>query len=156
MGAFDRRPIRRTRNADRFKLDLNGDERAVLATIAPQLREALADPDLPGLRRLFPPAFEGDDDRGRQEEYVRLMRDDLVERHAGALEVLERTAAASELTGEELEAWARALNHLRLALGTRLDVAEADDPAEHDDPEHHLYWYLGYLQEAAVEALAGD
>ena len=148
--------MRRTRTPDRYKLDLSADERAVLAAIAPQLRESLANPDLPGLRRLFPPAFTNDDDAERQEEYTRLMRDDLVERHAGALEVVERTAGADEVSGDELEAWMRALTHLRLALGTRLDVSDDDDPSSADDPEHHLYWFLGYLQECVIEALSGD
>ena len=155
MPVFGRRPIRPAREAGRYRIDLSADERAVLAALAPQLREALADPDAPGLRRLFPPAY-GADEADRQAEYARLMRDDLVERHAGALEVLERTAGADELSADELDTWVRALTHLRLVLGTRLDVAEDDDPADVDDPEHHLYWYLGYLQETALDALTGD
>ncbi len=154
MGSLFRRPIRPTRSGG-YALNLSTDERAVLRSLAPQLRAALTDPDLPGLRRLFPPAY-GEADADKQEEYARLMQDDLVERHGAALEVLERTAGANGLTADELDAWARALNHLRLAIGTRLDVTEHDDPGATDDVEHQLYHYLGYLQECVVEALSGE
>ncbi len=152
---FPRRLVRRTRSG-RYTINLGADEREVLAALAPQLREALGSADAPSLRRLFPPAFSSEDDRERQEEYARLMHDDLVERHAGALEVLERTAAASELSADELESWAKALNQLRLVLGPRLDVSEDDDPRLATDPEHQLYGFLGYLQESVIMALSAD
>lgn len=148
-----RRPIRRTRTG-RYALNLGAPERAVLASLAPQLQELLSDPDQPGLRRLFPPAYADDADKEHQEEYQRFMRDDLVERHGAALGVLARTAEASELDADEMEAWMRALNHLRLVIGTRLDVTEDDDPSLAADPDRQVYYLLGYLQECAVEALA--
>lgn len=154
MGLFDRRPIRPRRDG-RFTLVLAPELRQLLAGLAPQLREALADPAAPGLRRLFPPAYSQAEEAERQEEYARLVGEDLVERHGAALEVLERTATAEELDAEQLDAWARALNGLRLALGTRLDVSEDDDPARLSDPEHQVYWVLGWLQESVIEALAG-
>lgn len=154
MAPLFRRPVRRTRSG-RYALNLSADERAVLESLAPQLREALTDPDAPGLRRLFPPAYGEEVDADKQEEYARLMQEDLVERHGAALSVLEQTARADELSADELDAWVRALNHLRLVIGTSLDVTEADDPHT-NDPEHQLYYFLGYLQECVVEALAGD
>ena len=155
MPSLFRRPIRRTRSG-RYALNLSADERTLLSTLAPQLRTLLSDPDAPGLRRLFPPAYGEDVDADKQEEYARLMQEDLVERHGGALEVLERTASADELSAEELDAWARALNHLRLVIGTTLDVSEDDDPRTRDDAEHQVYYHLGYLQEWVVEALSGE
>lgn len=154
MAAFFRRPIRRTRGG-RYVLTLGADERTVLSRLAPQLRAALADPDTPGLQRLFPPAYSETVDADKEDEYSRLMRQDLVERHAHALEVLEQTVTAEELTVDQLDDWARALNHLRLAIGTRLDVSEDDEPGG-SDPDHQLYYFLGYLQECVIEALAGE
>jgi hypothetical protein len=150
-----RRPIRRTRSG-RYQLTLGVQERMVLASLAPQLRQMLSDPDQPGLHRLFPPAYSADTDREHQEEYQRLMREDLVERHGAALDVLEHTAQADELDAAQMDAWMRALNHLRLVIGTRLDVTEDDDPVTAQDPDHQVYYLLGYLQECVVEALQAD
>jgi hypothetical protein len=148
-----RRPIKRTR-AGMYQLNLGAPERGLLAQLAPQLRQLLADPDQPGLHRLFPPAYGAEADAERQEEYRRLMTEDLVERHRTALEILEATAEADELDAEQMEAWMLALNHLRLVIGTRLDVSEDDDPEIMDDPDHQVYYFLGYLQENVVEALS--
>jgi len=48
---------------------------------------------------------------------------------------------------------------VRLVLGTLLDVSEAHDPEDvgDDDPmvgEHHLYQFLSYLLEVAVQAVS--
>jgi hypothetical protein len=148
-----RRPIKRTR-AGRYQLNLGAAERNLLAQLAPQLRQLLSDPDQPGLHRLFPPAYGAEQDAEHQEEYRRLMTEDLVERHGAALDILAATAEVDELDAEQMEAWMLALNHLRLVIGTRLDVSEDDDPAAMDDPDHQVYYFLGYLQENVVEALS--
>lgn len=149
-----RRPIRRTRSG-RYQLALGAQERELLASLAPQLRQMLSDPDQPGLLRLFPPAYSAATDQEHQEEYQRLMREDLVERHGAALDVLVQTAQADELDAAQMDAWMRALNHLRLVIGTHLDVTDDDsDPGQ--DPEHQVYYLLGYLQECVVEALQPD
>lgn len=148
-----RRPFRRTRSG-RYQLNLGAAERELLAALAPQLRELLADPTQAGLERLFPPAYGDEADAERQEEYRRYMQDDLAERHGAALEVLASTARADELDAAQMEAWMRALNHLRLVIGTRLGVTEDDDTAGADDPDHQVYYLLGYLQESVVEALS--
>lgn len=145
------RPVRRTRQG-RISVNLPAGERQVLRRLPADLKEMFSQPDDPGLRRLFPPAYS--DDQEAAEEYRRLMQADLIERHAAALDTLARTADASELSEEEATAWLSALNQLRLVLGTRLDVSEDDDPREMRSPEHQLYLYLGYLQEHVVEALA--
>lgn len=148
-----RRPIRRTRSGT-YQLHLGAGERGLLAALAPQLREMLADPDQPGLRRLFPPAYGDESDAELEEEYRRYMHDDLVAHHEAALDVLAETANAEELDAEQMEAWMRALNQLRLVLGTRLDVTEEDDFANTEDPDRQVYYLLGYLQECVVEALS--
>lgn len=152
---FARRPVRRSRQG-RYQVNLSKQERELLALLPSQLVDALSDPDDPGLRRLFPPAYHSEEDAARQAEYRRLMQEDLLDRHREALECLARTAGAYELSEEELVAWMRSLNDLRLVLGTRLDVSEDDDPALARDPEHQVYYFLGYLQECVVEALEGQ
>ena len=54
------------------------------------------------------------------------MREELLEGKLAALRVVEETADADHLTGEQLEGWLGALESLRLYLGTQLDVTEAD------------------------------
>jgi hypothetical protein len=147
------KPIRRTRSG-RYLINLPPEQREVLRGLPGQLRELFADPDDPLLRRLFPPAYTADEQASA--EYRRLMTEDLMERHRGALDILEQTAGASELSEEELTAWMGALNQLRLVLGTSLDVSEEDDPSEAVSPQHHLYYFLGALQETVIEALSSS
>jgi hypothetical protein len=151
---FSRRPIRPTRHG-RFTVNLGADERKLLRMLPAQMKAILTDTDDPGLRRLFPPAYSSPQHSEHAAEYRRLMTEDLLQRHSEALDVLERTADASDLSAEELEGWMRALNSLRLVLGTRLDVTEDDDIADHTSGDYALYYFLGYLQECAVEALSG-
>jgi hypothetical protein len=64
---------------------------------------------------------------------------------------------ASHLDDDQLTAWLGAVNDLRLALGTRLNVTEDMEPPSPDDPEAPAmatYAYLSVLQERMVEALA--
>ena len=63
------------------------------------------------------------------------------------------------LDADEADAWLRALNDLRLVLGTRIDVSEDLDYANVDLNEPRgrdlaVYGYLTWLQEQLVEALA--
>ena len=78
---------------------------------------------------------------------------------ACALRTFADTLDADVLTAEDLESWLRALNDLRLFLGTRLDVSEEDlvrslDPRDPRAEERALYAYLSWLQEHVVEALS--
>jgi hypothetical protein len=69
------------------------------------------------------------------------------------------------LDGEEAEAWLRAINDARLAMGTRLDIqgdtdigdeldeAVIRDPASSRVFQLSVYAYLGYLQESLLNAL---
>jgi hypothetical protein len=113
----------------------------------------------PGLRRLFPPAYP--DDGEADDEFRRLMREELLEGKLAALQVVEETAGADHLSGDQLEGWLGALESLRLYLGTQLDISEAtygeeldpDDPAA---PALALYGYLSWLQEEVVAALSSS
>ena len=89
------------------------------------------------------------------------MRGELLEGKLAALRVVEKTAAADHLTGEQLEAWLGALESLRLFLGTQLDVTDATyeqelEPDDPDAPALALYGYLSWLQEQAVDALSSS
>ena len=139
-----------------YTVNLEPWEREVLRSLPGELREVLATDD-PSLVRLYPPAYLTDDDANT--EYQRLTRGDLTSRRLEALEVLESTVDATKLTEEQLSGWLGSLNDLRLVLGTRLDVSEEDHdlelPDDHPEaPARALYGYLGWLQEAVVEALS--
>jgi len=115
--------------------------------------------DDPSLRRIFPPAYV--DDAAANDEYRRLMREELLEGKLEALRVFEETAGADRLSEEQLEAWLGALESLRLFLGTQLDVQEEIysrpiDPDDPDAPSLALYGYLSFLQEQVVEALSAS
>ena len=129
----------------------------MLRSLPAQLREILPTED-PAVGRLFPPAYA--DDPESSGEYRRMVRGDLLAQHVQALEVMEATLDARRLTEEELAAWLSALNDLRLVLGTKLDVTEEtyDREISSEDPNAAglaLYFYLGWLEEQVVEALAG-
>ena len=56
--------------------------------------------------------------------------------------------------------WLRSLTDLRLALGTRLEVEEGDEEYWYSLPDedpraqaHHIYEWLGFLQETLVHAV---
>lgn len=156
MGLFTRR-IKHVGH-DRYKVSLPGPERELLGSLIPQIRELLTTDD-PSLTRLFPTAYP--DDPERDAGYHALVRDELVERRLGALDTLEKTLDGSELTGDELSAWMRSLNDLRLVLGTRLNVSEDDDPADldptdPDTPAWSVYHWLGMIVSFIVDALEED
>jgi hypothetical protein len=72
------------------------------------------------------------------------------------LETLPETGGRIELTVEQADTWLAALNDVRLALGTALDVSE-DMPEElpPDDPRSaHLgvYHWLTFVQDALIQA----
>jgi Domain of unknown function (DUF2017) len=155
---FERRRIERTGKGE-IRLRLPRNERALLRSLPAQLRRLLVEaPEDPSLERLFPPAY---DDADSEDEYRRLMGEELLEGRRRALRVVEETLDQDRLTKEQAEAWLTALNDLRLVLGTRLDVTQdmllerlrPDDP---DAFELSLYAYLSWLQEQLVEALAHD
>lgn len=154
VGLFrDNRAIRPAKDGNGFELRLSEDERELLARLPLELVELLElDPrDDPGLARLFPDAYSPLDAE-LNDEYKRLMTDDLRERHREALETIAQDADATRISAQQLHAWMTGLGQLRLVIGTRLGLSEDFEPD--DSPEYSLYGYLSYLQEQAVEALA--
>jgi len=120
------------------------------------MRELL-DSDDPVLDRLYPVAYPNDEDR--ETEYRLLVRDELRSSHQAALAALEESADAERLDEEQLLAWMRAINEVRLVVGTRLDVTEEgderpDEPGDPRGPAFAVYDYLTWLQGTIVEALS--
>ena len=68
------------------------------------------------------------------------------------------TAGVVSLDAYQQAAWMQVLNGLRLLLGTRLNLSEADefDPDADDAPTRALLSWLGFLLEEAVVAAAAD
>ena len=137
------------------RLSLNANEQLLLRDLLDQLEPLLADPDDPAVRRLFPPAYSDDE---TDEQYRSLVRDQLVTGRAKSLATVRGTLGEKTLTAEQADEWLRALNDLRLVLGTRLDVTEDLDYESIDlDTERGrdlaVYGYLSWLQEQLVDAL---
>lgn len=74
---------------------------------------------------------------------------------AVVLETLPETGGRIELTPEQADAWLTALNDVRLALGTALDVSEdMPDELPPDDPRStHIgaYHWLTFVQDSLVQ-----
>jgi len=120
-------------------------------------------PDDPVLARLLPDAYREDPEASA--EFRRYTENGLRAGKAAAartvLATLPSQGGRIRLSQPEAQAWLRALNDVRLALGTRLEVTDdfdaqvADMTA--DDPNTAvvaIYQWLGILQESLVEALS--
>lgn len=135
-------------------------EAAALAQIANDVLEALAAPEAPDAKRLFPPAYE--DDAEKQEEFSVMTRSDLTERkRSNARRLMEEVTGAARkkdrvtlrTDADGAQAWLGTLNDARLILGERLGVTDDREPP--DDPPHRLYAWLSGLEWALVDALMG-
>ena len=156
-------PVRR--EGDGFVLEVDAEDRTTLVGLIGQLRDEIAaDGRSEHLRRLFPAAYH--DHAEHEAEYQRLVHEDLASTRLASLvtvgEVLGRDPGSAELElGEDdLDALMRALNDLRLVIGTLLDVSEDTDAGDAgpDDPDFgrfQLYGYLGWLLEGIVQARMG-
>jgi len=131
------------------------------------------EPEDPVLRRLFPNAYR--DDAEAAGEFRRFtesaLRDGKARAAATVIDVLEEAGLPAEPAGEDVTidveldeqtalVWMRSFTDLRLALGTRLEVEEGDEDYWYalpdDDPRaqaHHIYEWLGFLQETLVGAV---
>ncbi|MDX2680817.1 MULTISPECIES: DUF2017 domain-containing protein [unclassified Streptomyces] len=137
----------------------------------------------PVLRRLFPDAYtdpegtpgpqQADEQKAHSAEFRRYTENDL---RAGkrenalavvrSLDTLAAEAAGEggavlKLTPQESQQWLRALNDLRLAIGSRLEITDEDDTdllyrLPDEDPRKPMvmaYLWLGGLQETLVTTL---
>ena len=151
---FKRNILRWDAKAEVFRLSLDDDFRQILTQLMQQFLDLLEDPGAPVLHRLFPPAYSDPGDVALQDEYRHLMMEDLVERRRSECQMVLETAGHKTLTEDQLLAWSRTINSLRLALGTYLDVGEEDPPGPPRSAEESAYYWLGWLLEQAVDALS--
>lgn len=156
MGLFDRSrrsPIRR-RSDGTYSVALDPGARQLVGSFAEQLRELLGtDSDLLG--RLFPPPY-GDDDE-RNEGYAVLAGAELMEHRLAALDQVTEHLDATVLDEEQLMAWMRSINDIRLVMGTMLGIEEdhrVPDLDEQDLAAYSVYEFFGALLDMIVDALS--
>lgn len=110
----------------------------------------------PALARLFPDGYS--DDEHASADFRRFTEQDLRGQKLAALATVRGTLdgwiGKSSITAQQAQDWLKAINDLRLVLGTRLEINEVSDrDHESDDPGMHLYNYLTYLQGTLIDAL---
>ena len=138
------------RAGDGYRVGLHENERALLRELCGELEELLRAGAAPG--RLFPSAYRDDEEAAA--EYERLVRPGLEEGKLAALRTLAATAEAPRLDEETAQTWLRALNDLRLVLGTRLDVREDDSALRLREPGYAVYAWLSWLEGELIEAVS--
>ncbi|MEU9354500.1 DUF2017 domain-containing protein [Streptomyces griseoloalbus] len=156
--------------------DVSGDPLAELFAEGPS-----EPPSDPVLRRLFPDAYgdpgaapqakEAEEQRAHSAEFRRYTENDLragkrdnalaVIRSLDALTSAGEGGAVLKLSPDESRRWLGALNDLRLAIGSRLEISDEDDSdllfhLPDEDPRKPMvmaYLWLGGLQETLVSTL---
>lgn len=117
-------------------------------------------PQDPVLMRLRPSGYSADADPEANREFRRFTEADLAAVQRARIAAVRESVLAGDrlhLNQEQAQAWLGALNDLRLALGTRLDITE--DPVAEPGPDHPLagtyerYHLLGALQHQLLVAL---
>jgi hypothetical protein len=119
-------------------------------------------PEDPVLARLFPDAYS--DDEAAAGEFRKYTEQGLRSGKVAAANTVLATLPAGggrvRLTADDAQAWLRALNDVRLALGTRLgitedyeDEMELPDWADPRSAYLEIYHWLGYVQDTLVRAL---
>ena len=86
-----------------------------------------------------------------------MVGDDLLQGQLDALDTVERTIDGQIVDRDELDAWMRAINSVRLALGTRLDVSEDMGEIDPDDPDAHdrlVYEVLTVILGSIIAAMS--
>ena len=149
-----------------LRLTIDDHSRKVVVHLLGELRQELeaakaAAPEQIGdhMKRLFPSAYH--DDSKLNDEYRRLTHADLADSHLAAIDDAVKLLAADRVIGtDDLERFVRALNAMRLVLGTVLDVSEDDDDDTDDpanggvsSPQREVYDYLGWLLHATLDEL---
>lgn len=159
-------------------LDLEDAEHGVLSQLFEQMTELLVDPEKetgsdplaqllnmggstqisedPALARLFPDGYS--DDKNASADFRRFTEQDLRAQKLAALVTVQGTLSTwrgtSSISAEQAQDWLKALNDLRLVLGTRLEITdEVEADFEADEPGFQLYNYLTYLQGTLIDSL---
>ena len=163
----------------KLTLKLDDAELGVLSQLFEQMAELLDDPESqtnsdplaqllnmggstqisedPALARLFPDGYS--DDEHASADFRRFTEQDLRAQKVSALATVRATLAnwsgEANIDSSQAQDWLKALNDLRLVLGTRLEITdESETDFEADEPGIHLYNYLTYLQGTLIDALS--
>ena len=162
------------RHGDRYVATFAVDEVRVLRKVASEVVGLLTDGfdhGDPVVGRLFPEVYP--DDSASTAEFRRYTEGDLktakIDQAGAILAALPDEAGGGggevRLDAEAAEAWLRALNDARLAMGVRLEIKDGTDLGEELDEavaadptssrvfQLSVYAYLGYLQESLLNAL---
>jgi len=127
------------------------------------LSDAVALPDDPVLARLLPDGYREDPEAaGEFRRYTeQSLRDGKVAAARTVLDTLPARGGRVRLSEADAQAWLRALNDVRLALGVRLGVTDDFDEQSReirrDDPRSAYVWvyhWLAFLQDSLVHALS--
>jgi hypothetical protein len=120
-------------------------------------------PDDPVLARLLPDAYRGDQDASAEfRRYTEgSLRSGKVAAARTVLDTLPEAGGEVRLTEDQAQAWLRAVNDVRLALGVRLGVTEDPEEmyqrAERGGPQAAALWiydWLSFLLDTLVDALS--
>lgn len=147
-----------------IRVVLENQEAGILRELAKEMR-LLLEADIPRsddvLQRLFPEAYEDDED---ERNYQELIGDELRAAKVAALRNVEDALGDKgeidvELSASDADEWLRFLNDVRLAIGTRLEVDEEKmgrefDPRDPEAPALSVLHWLGWLQGTMLEELA--
>jgi Domain of unknown function (DUF2017) len=143
-----------------------------LAELLESTQDPVAAPRDPALLRLLPDAYRDDDDAAG--EFRRLTEADLrAAKHEGLGRIVRDLAAPQavqrsggvrlDLDDEAAAAWLTALNDVRLAFGTRIEVSEDMDDERMNLPvdsqryaEIATYDWFSWLQDAMLRALIDE
>ncbi|GAB2850074.1 DUF2017 domain-containing protein [Actinocorallia aurea] len=128
------------------------------------ISESTEAPEDPVLARFFPDGYRDDDKAsGEFRRYTEASLREGKERDAAAVLKCLAQGPDMRLDDEQAQSWLRALNDLRLALGTRLEITEDDrdrfEALDEDDPAYAMfvtYDWLTSLQDNLVQCLFQD
>ena len=147
------------RRGDRIEAGLDATESAVLSMLVDQLEQVLTGgegaADDPVVARLFPAGHASDPELAR--DYRDLTESALREGKADDLALVRATiptdGGAVRLDVDQARSWLRTTNDLRLALGTRLGIADDGAPVDTDEAQLSVYHWLTAVQGSLVDAL---
>jgi len=158
------------RDGAQFRINLGRDERELIRRLMGEMRGLLTEAEVSGdedgrLRRIFPAAYHQAGDRPLNEEYQRLMHEEIISSRLKGLDAIEDVMAQAsgdraQLTESQMMAFMQALNGVRLVLGTMLDITEDHDigGVDENDPlvgEYNLYDFLSWILDWSVRAVQG-
>jgi hypothetical protein len=170
MARLSKPPIQKL--GARYRINLDIEERDLIHRLLGELRSLLTEPESADaqaaahdarMKRLFPTAYHQPADADKDDEFRRLMRDELVASRLAGLDLIADALAPTQTRSPSIDeaqmmAFLQALNGIRLVLGTMLDVTEDHDIGDvgDDDPlvgEYHLYDFLSWVLDSSVRAV---